>query len=135
MDFPQSLGRRTTKYPKKDQPDLTAKTTVRKLCIAPLSATKLTSVKLNQVQDLTELVALSEGVPANQLRYFNTNTTRKNQHAINYFAHMYVSCRLVYKGKQLESGTEQTLEEAGLFAAALKSSNKTVGVSVILALR
>merc|ERR1711934_654199 len=85
----KSLGRRTTKYPKKDQPDLTAKTTV---------------------QDLTELVALSEGVPANQLR-------------------------LVYKGKQLESGTEQTLEEAGLFAAAIKSSNKTVGVSVILALR
>ena len=133
MDFPQSLGRRTTKYPKKDQPDLTAKTTVRTLCIAPLSATKLTSVKLNQVQDLTELVALSEGVPANQLRYLNTNTQEPT--AINYFAHMYVSCRLVYKGKQLESGTEQTLEDAGLFAAAVKSANKTVNVSVILALR
>ena len=90
-------------------------------------------MKLNQVQDLLEFAALMEGLPTNKIRYLTR--TRKDHHAIKYFAHMYVSCRLVYKGKQLESGTEQTLEEAGLFAAALKSSNKTVGVSVILALR
>ena len=96
-------------------------------------------MKLNQVQDLLEFAALMEGLPTNKIRYLTR--TRKDHHAIKYFAHMYVSCRLVYRGRQLESvsesGTEQTWGDmkwngTGIVEAALKREDKTVKVHAIV---
>lgn len=81
------------------------------------------------------------GCPVGRRASKSTSVTReffapaKHRILLYLLSLFFLLCSLVYKGKQLESGTEQTLKDAGLFDAAMKKPDKTVGVSVILALR